>query len=63
MKNPKVVELEARLEAEQRLVKYLIGMLNDKMEMNEVILNREIEIALSNCILDSTVQSIGRIMA
>ena len=39
MKNHKVVELEARLEAEQRLVKYLIGMLNDKMEMNEVILN------------------------
>lgn len=39
MKDLKVVELEARLEAEQRLVKYLIGMLNDKMEMNEVILN------------------------
>lgn len=39
MKNPKVVELEARLEAEPKLVKYLIGMLNDKMKMNEVILN------------------------
>ena len=62
MKNPKVVELEARLEAEQRLVKYLIGILNDKMEMNEVILNWEIEIALSNCILGSMVQSIGQMM-
>ena len=33
IKDPKIIELEARLEAEQRLVKHLIGMLNDKTEI------------------------------
>lgn len=33
IKDPKIIELEARLEAEQRLVKHLIDMLNDKTEI------------------------------
>ena len=33
IKNSKIIELEARLEAEQRLVKHLISMLNDKTEI------------------------------
>lgn len=33
IKDPKIIELEARLEAEQKLVKHLIGMLNDKTEI------------------------------
>lgn len=33
IKDPKIIELEARLEAEQRLVKHLISMLNDKTEI------------------------------
>lgn len=33
IKDPKIIGLEARLEAEQRLVKHLIDMLNDKTEI------------------------------
>ena len=33
VKDPKIVELEARLEAEQRLVKQLMGLLNDRTEI------------------------------
>ena len=33
IKDPKIVELEDRLEAEQRLVKQLMGLLNDRTEM------------------------------
>ena len=33
MKDPKIIELEARLEAEQRLVKQLMGLLNDRTEI------------------------------
>ena len=33
IKNPKIIELEARLEAEQRLVKQLMGLLNDRTEI------------------------------
>ena len=33
IKDPKIIELEARLEAEQRLVKQLIGLLNDRAEI------------------------------
>ena len=33
IKDPKIVELEARLEAEQRLVKQLMGLLNDRTEI------------------------------
>lgn len=33
IKDPKIIELEARLEAEQRLVKQLIGLLNDRTEI------------------------------
>ena len=33
MKDPKIVELEGRLEAEQRLVKQLMGLLNDRTEI------------------------------
>ena len=33
IKDPKIVELEARLEAEQRLVKQLISLLNDRTEI------------------------------
>lgn len=36
IKDPKIVELEARLEAEQRLVKQLIDLLNDR---NEIVTN------------------------
>ena len=36
IKDPKMIELEARLEAEQRLVKQLIGLLNDR---NEIVTN------------------------
>ena len=36
IKDPKIIELEARLEAEQRLVKQLIGLLNDR---NEIVTN------------------------
>ena len=35
-KDPKIIELEARLEAEQRLVKQLMGLLNDR---NEIVTN------------------------
>lgn len=33
IKDPKIVELETRLEAEQRLVKQLMGLLNDRTEI------------------------------
>ena len=33
IQDPKIVELEARLEAEQRLVKQLMGLLNDRTEI------------------------------
>ena len=33
IKDPKIVELEGRLEAEQRLVKQLMGLLNDRTEI------------------------------
>ena len=33
IKDPKIIKLEARLEAEQRLVKQLIGLLNDRTEI------------------------------
>lgn len=33
MKDPKIIELEARLEAEQKLVKQLMGLLNDRTEI------------------------------
>ena len=33
IKDPKIVELEARLEAEQRLVKQLMGLLKDRTEI------------------------------
>ena len=33
IKDPKIVELEARLEAKQRLVKQLMGLLNDRTEI------------------------------
>ena len=33
IKDPKIIELEARLEAEQRLAKQLIGLLNDRTEI------------------------------
>ena len=33
IKDPKIVELEARLKAEQRLVEQLIGLLNDRTEI------------------------------
>ena len=33
IKDPKIIELEVRLEAEQRLVKQLMGLLNDRTEM------------------------------
>ena len=33
IKDPKIIELEARLEAEQRLVKQLIGLLKDRTEI------------------------------
>lgn len=33
IKDPKIVELEGRLEAEQRLVKQLIGLLKDRTEI------------------------------
>lgn len=33
IKDPKIVELEARLEAEQRLVKQLMDLLNDRTEI------------------------------
>ena len=33
IKDPKIVELEARLEAEQKLVKQLMGLLNDRTEI------------------------------
>ena len=33
IKDPKIIELEARLEAEQRLVKQLMGLLNDRTEI------------------------------
>ena len=33
IKDPKIVEMEARLEAEQRLVKQLMGLLNDRTEI------------------------------
>lgn len=33
IKDSKIVELEARLEAEQRLVKQLMGLLNDRTEI------------------------------
>lgn len=33
IKDPKIIELEARLESEQRLVKQLIGLLNDRTEI------------------------------
>ena len=36
IQDPKIVELEARLEAEKRLVKQLIGLLNDR---NEIVTN------------------------
>lgn len=36
IKDPKIIELEARLEAEKRLVKQLIGLLNDR---NEIVTN------------------------
>ena len=33
IKDPKIIELEVRLEAEQRLVKQLMGLLNDRTEI------------------------------
>ena len=33
IKDPKIIELEARLETEQRLVKQLMGLLNDRTEI------------------------------
>ena len=33
IKDTKIIELEARLEAEQRLVKQLMGLLNDRTEI------------------------------
>ena len=33
IKDPKKIELEARLKAEQRLVKQLMGLLNDRTEI------------------------------
>ena len=33
IQDPKIVELEARLEADQRLVKQLMGLLNDRTEI------------------------------
>lgn len=33
IKDPKIVELETRLEAERRLVKQLMGLLNDRTEI------------------------------
>ena len=33
IKDPKIIELEARLEAEQRLVKQLMSLLNDRTEI------------------------------
>ena len=33
IKDPKIIELGARLEAEQRLVKQLMGLLNDRTEI------------------------------
>ena len=33
IKDPKIIELETRLEAEQRLVKQLMGLLNDRTEI------------------------------
>ena len=33
IKDPKIVEVEARLEAEQRLVKQLMSLLNDRTEI------------------------------
>ena len=33
IKDSKIIELEARLEAEQRLVKQLMGLLNDRTEI------------------------------
>ena len=33
IKDPKIVELEAHLEAEQRLVKQLMGLLNDRTKI------------------------------
>lgn len=33
IKDPKIIELEARLEAKQRLVKQLMGLLNDRTEI------------------------------
>lgn len=33
IKDPKIIELKARLEAEQRLVKQLMGLLNDRTEI------------------------------
>ena len=33
IKDPKIIELEARLEAEQRLVKQLMVLLNDRTEI------------------------------
>ena len=33
IKDPKIIELEARLEVEQRLVKQLMGLLNDRTEI------------------------------
>ena len=33
IKDPKIIELEARLEAEQRLVKQLMGLLKDRTEI------------------------------
>ena len=36
IKDPKIIELEARLEAKKRLVKQLIGLLNDR---NEIVTN------------------------
>ena len=33
IKDPKIIELEARLEAEQKLVKQLMGLLNDRTEI------------------------------
>ena len=33
IKDPKIIELEARLEAEQRLVKQLMCLLNDRTEI------------------------------
>ena len=33
IKDPKIIELEAHLETEQRLVKQLMGLLNDRTEI------------------------------